>query len=316
MMHGKYRVGVGLALVLLLLVTGGAVFAQDGGEWDDRADAITFDGINRSFWIHFPDGYDGSEAVPLVILLHGASMSGVSMMLTSDFNTPADEAGYIVVYPNAMQDGWDYLYPEEIPEGAEHIDDAGFLSALIDYMADPYGIDTNRVYVAGYSNGGRMALRARCDLSDKVAGVAVIAANLSFQMAEHCVDSEPTSLLLILGTQDSAFPWNGYVLVMDDGYILSVLSYTQAAGFLKMITGCAGSADIIDATAPTSPYVVQRSRYDRCDGGAVLELYALLDAAHDWPGQYHALLDGGETGSLNDAIWQFFEGQSLADRGD
>ena len=65
----------------------------------------------RSYWLHVPPSYDGSEAVPLVIVLHGST--GFSLRYPfwffrsswmeeyTEFSQKADEEGFIVVYPNA-----------------------------------------------------------------------------------------------------------------------------------------------------------------------------------------------------------------------
>ena len=97
-------------VVIALVLAGGIVHAQD-----DEQGTLTVDGLERSYTLHIPPGYDGSEPAPLVILLHGATMNGVSMMLMSDFNTTADQTGSIVVYPNSRGSRWIYLDEDEIP---------------------------------------------------------------------------------------------------------------------------------------------------------------------------------------------------------
>src|SRR3954471_24199327 len=61
---------------------------------------LELDKYTRSYWAHVPPGYDGKKAVPVVLALHGATMSAKSMEMLSGLNKKADEAGFIVVYPN------------------------------------------------------------------------------------------------------------------------------------------------------------------------------------------------------------------------
>ena len=45
-----------------------------------------------------------------------------------------------------------------------NIDDVGFISLLIDELIIEYGIDPNRVYITGISNGGFMSYTLACEL--------------------------------------------------------------------------------------------------------------------------------------------------------
>ena len=53
-------------------------------------------------------------------------------------------------------------------------DDVGFINALIDEMIRRYSIDESRIYAAGFSNGGMMALNLACRLSHRIAAFGVV----------------------------------------------------------------------------------------------------------------------------------------------
>ena len=53
------------------------------------------------------------------------------------------------------------------------MDDVAFLTLLVADVAKAYAVDPNRVYAAGHSNGGIMALRLACEASDVFAAVGV-----------------------------------------------------------------------------------------------------------------------------------------------
>ena len=65
----------------------------------------------RSYWLHVPPDYSGSTPVPLVIILHGATVFNVKnpfwfftnsiMESYSGMSAKADQEGFIAVYPNA-----------------------------------------------------------------------------------------------------------------------------------------------------------------------------------------------------------------------
>jgi hypothetical protein len=77
--------------------------------------------VLRTYWLHVPPSYDGSEAVPLVMVLHGST--GFSLIYPfsffrsswmenySEFSKKADEKGFIVLYPNAKFDFYTWGSP-------------------------------------------------------------------------------------------------------------------------------------------------------------------------------------------------------------
>lgn len=66
----------------------------------DHTRTLTVDGRERSYLVHIPERYDGKTPTPVVIALHGAVMNGSMMAAFSGLNTKADQAGFIVVYPD------------------------------------------------------------------------------------------------------------------------------------------------------------------------------------------------------------------------
>ena len=47
----------------------------------------------------------------------------------------------------------------------------GYFHQVIDKLIEEYKVDKNRIYVVGWSNGGTMAYRLACEMSDRIAGV-------------------------------------------------------------------------------------------------------------------------------------------------
>jgi polyhydroxybutyrate depolymerase len=56
--------------------------------------------------------------------------------------------------------------------------DVKFLSSIIEKLKQKYAIDTNRIYMVGFSNGGEMAARCAIELSNKLAAVVSCAGAL------------------------------------------------------------------------------------------------------------------------------------------
>ncbi len=89
--------------------------------------------------VYVPEDYRGDEPFPLLIYLaggHGRPLLGIS-----GAQTEIERQGYLVLFPQA--DGyWWTAHSTEI------------VSALVDETLRRFNVDTNRVYLSGFSNGG------------------------------------------------------------------------------------------------------------------------------------------------------------------
>jgi polyhydroxybutyrate depolymerase len=118
---------------------------------------LVYQDVTRTWFEHIPLSYNGSHAVPLVLVLHGFNSSGDQFAGQSEWIPKADAAGFIAVFPNGgipvdKSFAWHaFAKPGEAP------DDAGFLLVLIEKLKKDYPIDPSRVYMTGFSNGGGMA---------------------------------------------------------------------------------------------------------------------------------------------------------------
>ena len=91
-----------ILILLTLLAISTVVQAQDATE----IDSLQHDGFDRTYHVTVPSSYDGDTPVPLVIALHATGMSGKAMQVLTDFDSYAEENGFIVVYPNSISAGW------------------------------------------------------------------------------------------------------------------------------------------------------------------------------------------------------------------
>ena len=85
------------------------------------------------------------------------------------------------------------------------VDDIGFLRAVIDELTRRLPIDTTRIYVVGFSDGGRMAYRAACELSSQIAAVGVVSGSVE---DPDCHPAVPVSLIAFHGTADREVPYD------------------------------------------------------------------------------------------------------------
>jgi polyhydroxybutyrate depolymerase len=67
----------------------------------------------------------------------------------------------------------------------EKIDEIRYFKRIIVYLVRDYGVDPQRIFVAGWQNGASMALRLACELSAELAGVASFAGQLGMKVTRR-----------------------------------------------------------------------------------------------------------------------------------
>ncbi len=310
----KILAGASLMLAWLCLCLAGCWVVSLRNADSGLPGSIVHEGRERSFRLHLPAGYDGEEPGPLLLALHGGGGSGKQMdKLTGGLNQLADRQGFVVAYPDGLDEHWNDGRAVN-RSATDDADDVGFLSALVDHLVSQYAIDPGRVYAVGISNGGMMALRLACERPDKFSAVALVASAMSEALAARCAPERPISVLVIGGTKDPLVPWDGGevgVLRQKRGRVLSV---PDTIRFWVAHNQCEPTPTItqepdrkrLDGTR------VSRQAYGPCAEGTEVLLYAVEGGGHTWPGgwQYLPALIVGRTSrdiEANQVIWQFLE---------
>ena len=143
------------------------------------------------FWLYLPDNYKEADELPLVMFLHGKSLSGDSLEMVLRYGSihalmKGRAINAIVVAPQAQQ-AWE---PQRVMK-------------LYDWLDDHYKVDTNRFYVLGMSMGGYGALDVANQYPDRVAAAMAMCGGASDK--ELCSLST-LPLWIIHGTADNAVP--------------------------------------------------------------------------------------------------------------
>jgi poly(3-hydroxybutyrate) depolymerase len=143
------------------------------------------------FWLYLPDNYKEADELPLVMFLHGKSLSGDSLEMVLRYGSihalmKGRAINAIVVAPQAQQ-AWE---PQRVMK-------------LYDWLDDHYKVDTNRFYVLGMSMGGYGALDVSNQYPDRVAAAMAMCGGASDK--ELC-GLTTLPLWIIHGTADNAVP--------------------------------------------------------------------------------------------------------------
>jgi phospholipase/carboxylesterase len=165
---------------------------------------------------------------PLILLLHGVGSNEKDLFSFAD-RLPSE---YLVVSargPVVLGSDSFAWYRVDFSTGAPVADvrqaeaSRAELVAFIDYLAQRYTIDTQRVYLVGFSQGAIMSYSIALTRPDKVAGIAAMSGRLLEEVKPH------------IATQESLKPLHVYIAHGTDDRVLPVGYARDAAAFLKTL---------------------------------------------------------------------------------
>ncbi len=239
-------------------------------------------GMARSYSVYVPPSYDASQPMPLVMALHGRPHNGYGVAYLLDMNRVARDEGFIVVYPDGIEQGWNYVSGFE-GYAPNDVDDVAFLSRLADDLALDLNIDPERLYVIGFSNGGFMTQRMACDAADQFAAFGVVGATIFPGFAELCADTRPVPIMFIHGTRDPSVPWAG----IASGETLITTSVPDTLTFWVVHDDCQQEDTVTESIEPSGESAetsVTLFRFRGCTDDLEVLLYAVEGGGHTIPG--------------------------------
>lgn len=285
-----------LSSLLLLLFVAVHSKAQING-------AFTHNGSTRTFITYIPSTYNPSTPVPLVLVLHGLTMSASSIMSVTGFNNIAQNNNFIAVYPDGLNNDWNFG-----GTGASSTDDVGFLNALIDSISTHYTINTNRIYSCGFSAGGFMSYRMACESGRCFAAIASVSGTMGTSIYNTCSPTHLCSVMQIHGTSDFIVPYAG---ALNNESVDNVIQKWLGTNNCTMSAAISNLPDnnLSDLSTVTS------YQYFPCNSNTEVLLYKVSGGGHQWPGTSSIL---GGLGTINmdinasDEIWNFFSRHTCA----
>ncbi len=164
-----------------------------------------------------PSGHDGSEAAPLVVLLHGLGSSPGQVIRYEGLTGEAEKRGFLVVAPYGYNNrGW---YGSRGPgkpgfrEVAEDPENLGELSEkdvenVIAWSLENLNVDESRVYLMGHSMGGAGTYHWATKRPDLWAGLAPMAP-ATFGVPKDLDTIKHIPVVVVHGDADNLVPVDG-----------------------------------------------------------------------------------------------------------
>lgn len=282
----------------------------------------------RAYTLRVPATWDGQSPLPVIVAFHGGGGRREAARRTTCAG--GDEAsgtclddvarGYAVVTPdgtagpaglrtwNAGGGGpmWQCVSGRACRDG---VDDVAYVRDLLDDVARVVPVDVGRVFATGLSNGGAMAHRVGCALSDRFAAIAAVGGANQLAEVQGCAPARPVSVLQIHGTADACWAYDGgpAACLQSDG-LAKVGARASTLGWVTRL-GCDPTPtreDVPDTVADGTTTAIERWT---CPGAAV-ELRTIAGGGHAWPQGHRYLPSAGAVAqdwSGNTAIVAFFD---------
>jgi polyhydroxybutyrate depolymerase len=263
---------------------------------------ISSGSTKRGCRLHIPKGYGAGRKLPLVIFLHSASGQKSAEEVTAEeerlsgFSDLADQAGFLVAYPEALRHGrGSVLWGTDTPDLPAD-PDVRFLSDLLDHLQATLCVDERRIYAVGFSSGGGFAGILAHRLSGRLAAFAAVAGYFPLPAREYPA-GRPAPILEIHGTADSR--------VSYDGRQENKLKTQPIGQWLRdraKRNGCTKGPETFFQKGN-----VTGSQWVNARGVPMVVHYRVEGGGHDWPGRRGR----DDPVAVTPLIWRFFERLSL-----
>lgn len=242
-----------------------------------------FDGQERGYSVYLPESYSDSSEFPLVIYFHGYNMAVTTELGYIQLHVDAAANDFIVAYPESSKassnsyanwnsGGGDHPTFSSIPD----VDDIGAVEVLIDTLRERYNINEDMIFATGFSNGGMMAYKLACQLSDRIAAIASVGGTMSNSTYEECNPSRPVPVIVFHGTLDNNVPFNG------NAYWHSV---EESISYWVNLNNCSEeSVTLLPDLDASDRTTVEKIHFKTCTNDAEAIFYKVIDGGHTWPG--------------------------------
>lgn len=232
---------------------------------------FSYQGARRNYYVYTPSSYSSNKPMPLVMAFHGSSGRVDRLKEESGLNNLAEQRGFIVVYPKAVNKIWTN-------------NDVSFVGALIDHLERSMNIDRNREYAVGASAGGIFTQKLACEMSNRFTAFATVIATMPKQLSSTCNPPRAVPIIMFNGTDDPIVHWGGGE-PGNAARAAQLLSVKETVEFWRRKNACSSNPTVtqLPNTQPDGTDVV-KSQYSGCRNGSQVVLYTIEGGGHTWPG--------------------------------
>ena len=163
-------------------------------------DSFIHNGLERKYYLFKNE--EGSNATPLIVNLHGYGSNARQQRIYSQMNKFALRKNISIVYPEGINRSWNVGW-----DANNKTQDIDFIYALLDTLIINHNIDTNRIYVCGFSNGGMMVNKLALEPENRFAAFGNVAGILLLNEDGIPKTKKSIPMMHIHGTEDKWVPY-------------------------------------------------------------------------------------------------------------
>ena len=153
-----------------------------------------------------------TKACGLIVDVHGWQMSSSLQNIHTNLSKLGEEAGFIVIHPNAKKTTYGRSWSDK---------DDKKVFAILSAVKNAFHVMENRVHITGFSQGGFMSWRFVCNYSSTIASAAPLAHGagnynrntqpLTINIMEDCFKGEQIDILYGHGQKDGLAAYSGAI---------------------------------------------------------------------------------------------------------
>ncbi|HEV7791675.1 MAG TPA: PHB depolymerase family esterase [Pseudonocardia sp.] len=254
---------------------------------------LAFGGTNRTYRAYTPTGPAARR--PLLVVLHGRGQSARAAISQTGFLPLVQRDQAVVIYPDGLDRSWNAGDGCCGVAATRRVPDAGFIEAVVADALSALPVDAGRVYLVGYSNGGKLGYSLACQ---RPALFTAIATYGSVPLAACPAGTAPVPVLLAAGVRDTILPFAGAPRAHPP-----LPSDRAALTWLRTQNRCVGAPVTATAGRATTQH------WNDCAAGSDIESVVYPGVGHAWP---TAATSG--TPALPDLMWAFLSTHRSAPR--
>jgi poly(hydroxyalkanoate) depolymerase family esterase len=299
----RYRQAfVSIIFVLLFLLLPST--AARAGSWNSGA--VMNQSGSRAYKLWIPDGYSGKARRPLVMMLHGCTQTPDDFAAATEMNQLADKQNFLVVYPEETASAnplkcWNWF---DSSHQSREQGEPSLLAEIIKKVSADYKVDSRRVFVAGFSAGGAMAVIMGAAYPELFAAIGVHS-GIAYKAATSVNEARPA---MAQGGGDAArLGQLAFQMMGNTKHIMRVILFQGAKDALvapvnadRVVTQWAQTDDFIDdgrdndsvddvadkttESVSAGGYSYRKQIYNDRSGRPLIERWSVQELKHAWSG--------------------------------
>jgi len=245
--------------------------------------SLVWQGETRRYRVHVPPGFQVGQPSAVVYFFHGGGGNLEHAANEAFYGQvgESDRRAHIVVFPNGhsrLRSGKLATWNAGHCCGSardEQVDDVGFVRALHAELQRQVRVDPARVFAAGMSNGGMMAYRLACEMSDVFSAIVAVAGT---DNTRSCQPGRAVSVLHIHAKDDERVLFNGGA-GQASRHVTDFTSVPDTVSKWTRLNGCQATGQVVlDAAG------ARCVAHTGCRDGKQVQLCVTDTGGHAWPG--------------------------------